>query len=399
MHLLFAVMLPNLHPKRSLAIAGALFSGLYLGLAVWTDLRVNSVGFFASDFGIYLAATRRVLAGSSAYYPVEIGRSFVYPPPALLLFSPFVALGDAAPLVWALLTVAAYLLAIYLLWRVGSPERSLPKLFALLGLFAAYTPFIETVRVGQINSLVLLGITLLIVSYVRPRKGWGWAGDLGLVFAILIKITPAMLLAVPVLHRDWRRCLRLLAGGVGLSLLPLFVYGPAPWADFISVLPTLFAGQRSPFNMALASTLSYTFGDTILPWTLAQLVGGAFSVGLILLWLWVVWRSRSGRYDVPGVLALGVVVMTLSSSLLWYHHLVFLVLPVSYILLRQHLSAKELWLVLVAVLLIQSDRFVQAASGIPPLPSVAGYLLVLVLVATLTLREQQPVQAVRQGVA
>ncbi len=71
--------------------------------------------------------------------------------------------------------------------------------------------------------------------------------------------------------------------------------------------------------------------------------------------------------------------MTVSSSLLWYHHLVFL-LPSFLWLAMGEEAARPSWpapLAWAALALVQTDRFFEVALRIPPLFSIAGYLALL----------------------
>ena len=89
---------------------------LYVAVGVWTQLAVNANGYIAFDLGIYLKAAGSAMHGIDPYQPFKIGTSFVYPPPALLLFAPLSALPvDEAARIWRLLSLVLYGAAIWIM--------------------------------------------------------------------------------------------------------------------------------------------------------------------------------------------------------------------------------------------------------------------------------------------
>jgi hypothetical protein len=169
----------------------------------------------------------------------------------------------------------------------------------------------------------LLGLALFIGGYRRP--GLRWVADAGLTVAILIKISPLILLAYPIARRDRARCLRLLpllCVGGGASVL---VLGPRPWAQFLAIVPNLLDGFHNGANQAPGEVLA-----GIWP---ALRIGPLLSGLLLMAWLGATLR-REAPYTF--VLATGVLVMTRASSLVWYHHLTFLLVPALLVLTLSH---------------------------------------------------------------
>lgn len=363
-----------IHRSRSPQLRAACIATawiVYIGLALWTQSQVNPQ--FTSDVGIYIDAGQRSMSGLNPYAQFKIGTSFVYPPIALLIFAPLAMLPlAAAKLVWAALTVAAYLACIKLIWSMLPPMAQQARAFRRLSIaLLLYAPLWETITVGQINVFVLLGILLFVARYSNDRS---WIGDLALACAIAIKMTPALLLILPILNHEWRRCIRIFGALAILALASLSVFGSMPWREFIMVLPELLQGVPSALNQAPEPTLATLISSAYVP---ASWVGRFFSLGVIVGWIGIVYKRR-GKTATVTLAALGVTTMTISSSLIWYHHLVFLVFPLTMLLLDQR-SARHHTLqssAIVALGLIQVDRWFELNMALVPICAMLGYLLV-----------------------
>lgn len=348
--------------------------GLYLAAALWNHRNVHPG--LALDLGIYLRAGQLALAGQSPYDPPElqvIGVSFVYPPPAVPLFAALAA--SEPPLVyglWLIGNLALFLFALLASYAAlpGRPVRGALLTLIVLGL--GFAPFLEALAIGQINSLMLLGLALFVLGHTNRRLAW--AGDLGLAAVILIKLTPTALLLWPLVRGDWQRLARVVAGMLLLALPALFCYGVTPWRDFARLLPALFAGvPRNPYNQALAAVLTGLATPGSPTEQAAAWLGRVFSLGLFATWTALCWRRR-GDHD-GAALAFGVAALTVGSSLIWYHHLMFLSLPLAWLGLTTPRGSRRQWAALLALGLIQATRPIEFGLGMPPWPAVAGYLV------------------------
>ena len=352
-----------------LPLLGLLF-GASLAAALWTHFQLNQT--LTLDLGIYLAAAQTALAGGNPYEPFLIGVSYVYPPPALALFAPFerFPIAIAAPL-WQTLSALAYLAALLALWLWLRPRQGLAAPLLLVAALL-YAPWWENQAIGQVNTLLLLAIVLFGYGHQQPRAAW--LGDLALAGAILLKITPIVFLAVPFLRGDWPRLARVALGLFLLSLLAYPWFGWETWQAFIAILPRLLEGSNAnPFNLALSAQLH--------PW-----VGRAFTIGLLGLWLWAAWHWRFR--PTPSLFALGTLVMALASSLIWYHHLVFLLFPLAWLLLGSPRSFSIIAATTLALLAIQFNRPLEFGLGLPPWAAVIGYSTIFALSLALLWRER-----------
>jgi hypothetical protein len=293
--------------------------GAYLGLGLWNQLRVHPG--LTLDLGIYLEAGRAARAGASPYATLGldeliIGVSFVYPPSSLPIFAALATLAPpTARALWLLGNFVLYLTALLSIAAAlpGRPSRL--ALAALLGLGLGFAPFLEHLAIGQINSLMLLGLALFI--HGQRDRTYAWVGDIGLATVILIKLTPAILLLWPLLRGDWPRLLRVGVAMALLSLPSLALFGPQPWLEFAAITPQLLAGApRNPFNQALVAQIVVLTAPGSPAEAFALGLGRAFTPLLLVGWALVAWRRRSAAED-GAALAYGVAVLTLASSLIW----------------------------------------------------------------------------------
>jgi len=247
------------------------------------------------DFLPMWAAGREVLAHPSRVYDFAAlthfqhpylqhfrgMRPFVYPPPALLLFTPFGLLPfGAANAIWTFLG-GATLLAV-MARRTGSP-RTLALLVMLLG-----PASVLVLVAGQVTFLVAAAaVAGLFCLKTRPVLA-------GVLFGLAGAIKPQAMVLLPVAllaTREWR-ALGASAATVALAVLASVVaFGVRPWFEWVAAVPRfehfvmtapgLERGMITP--TALGGTLHLDPGglDT---WRLA------FGVGALVM-VWMVFRK------------------------------------------------------------------------------------------------------------
>jgi hypothetical protein len=240
------------------------------------------------DFLEYWTAGQLIVTGQNPYSPEqmfalqkELGRLREYPlmmynPPwtltIALLFSFFSY--PTARVLWFLIMVAAILLSADVAWRhYGGPSRY-RWLAGCLAL--TFIPTLISLNIGQINPLVLLGLSGFL--YFSRRAQWGWAGSCLAVATIkpqlLYLLWPALLLWV-VRYRQWS----LVGGGMiavmaGL-VIPLILYpellngyvdltlyypaavwwGPPTWGSLLRV----WFGEQKVWLQWLPATLGFVW--------------------------------------------------------------------------------------------------------------------------------------------
>jgi alpha-1,2-mannosyltransferase len=288
------------------------------------------------DFGIYFTAAQQALRGESAYLPYAIGESFVYHPAVLTMMSALAWLPlTLAFVLWSLLSFAAYAFSIYLIFTQFAPERR-RNIWISVFLLLCSAPFVENLYIGQINAFVTLLLVLCLLFDERDRP---LLAGLCLGVAILLKTSPAILLVYFLALRRYRVIIATVPTLAAFSLLAFIQFGSQVYSDFFSVLGYIAGGRvvlSDYFNPSAAavtyrilSAIGITLSGDLLSWVYRVVYGGLF--------LWLMWRAWRGAYRSPQarywLYAAVLILMTLVSPLVWYHHNVFLLLPLALVLL------------------------------------------------------------------
>lgn len=345
---------------------------IYAGVSLWTLTNINHQ--FISDIDIYLRAGNKILRSEDPYQPFSLGTSFVYPPAALLLFAPL-SFVESAHLLWTALSLACLVAASWILASIFRPSASAKVALAFTVAMVFFTPSLEGLTIGQVNFVVLFCLALFVRGYLDQK--YQWSGDLGLALAISIKMSPAILVALPFFSRDWKRCLRIAVGLGSLLAITVILWGIGPWLDFLQVFPTILRGFPFTLNEAIGPSLQW------LAWRIgltANLywVGRVFSGLVLLSWLGAA-ALGSRRKPAAALLGLGITTMVTSSNLIWFHHLTFLIIPFACLVLsRTSWASREAGVTvcsLVAFGLVHIGRLVEYPLDIPPVAAIAGYQL------------------------
>jgi hypothetical protein len=379
--------IPNFKAR---AVLIPILLGVCIFVSLWVQHNYNTQ--LPSDLDIYLFAGQKAVHGLNPYWPFNIGSSFVYPPTALLAFVPLSYLSYSRE-VWATINTISLLLILSVLSQILSNRLSMTGEIWITAGALFFAPFLEQITIGQVDAFVLLGVVLFAFGVLKPR--YQFLGDCGLAIAISFKITPVILAALPLFYRDWQRCKRISVFLLTLVFISVLAFGLEPWFDFFAILPKLFQGYPATVNQAITPSIDwlarhFTSGVN-LSW-----IGTVFSA--LILTLWVAVLILRNKFKNPiAVISFGIVVMTISPTSIWYHHLVFLLVPIISLLLSADLKNRTgrgiFILILISVLLINSDRIFESLFALPPFASIVGYL-VLTLASGLSLISPRSVMAV-----
>ncbi|MGE0480963.1 MAG: glycosyltransferase family 87 protein [Phycisphaerae bacterium] len=201
---------------------------LFVGLGVNVHYRAAVSAQLRSDFLVFHAAGRAVLAGEDPYavrHPR--GWGFFYPPTMAALMTPFALLpaGQAA-VAWYAVSVFALLWSarrVHQLVRaaIGGPAGWV----VLLAFLANFGPIVSGLQRGQISVVLFaLGVEA-IWHYAAGRRR---AAGVWVALGAALKVYPLLLLLVPLVRRDGRTVLGFAAALVLLATLPpAIAMGPA----------------------------------------------------------------------------------------------------------------------------------------------------------------------------
>ena len=307
---------------------------VYLYRATFSRIFGGEVGY-ANDFLFFAEGTQRFLADPATLYA---GSNFLYPPPSLLLFIPLLALLNAVAL------AVSVGLFIHLYERSsGGPVDGWSR-GALLAAAFVSAPFFQTVKMGQVNVLVLLaGLAFLVLLPRRPMTAAG-----ALIAGFWLKLYP-LALAVLV-FKDARRGRVALGFLLGLIVVPILLSPLIPvglYADYAGFLASNSDHSNiAAMNQGLPAVLSrltlpseafttYT-GRSIdlLPRVLT--IGVGLGIGLALVGAYV-----RGRMSLAAA-GVGLLALLPAVSVLGWEHTYILALPLVWWMLLEAASAGRL---------------------------------------------------------
>jgi len=218
------------------------FGVTLLGLAVFagfSEIRSCFLKERHTDFGVYLRAAYAARTGGDMYQITDDhGWHYCYPPPFALLLTPladppsgadrtgFVPFWFATA-VWIVISLLVAIWTVHVLAKAVLPDA---KPWSRRWLYARTVPFSLcigsigfTVSHGQVNTAVAALIAGMFVAFAADRR---IAAGAWLAAAAALKITPALLVLYPLLHRDRRSLIGLAAGSIVLlGILPVAFFG------------------------------------------------------------------------------------------------------------------------------------------------------------------------------
>ncbi len=290
-----------------------------------------------------------VKAAQNLYYGETLHQRYLYPPLLATVLVPLVPLGSKviAGILWLanILALGLYIvLGIMLLRRYGFSRH-----FAAIAVFTfclVNVPILRTLGYVQVN--LHLANLLLISLWAYPKYRPISAIALGL--SAHLKGSPLLLALAFLLARDWRWLGWFAVSLCVLALVTLMPFGTQPFADFVRNALTIYQANGINFREnsidSLVRSTAFVFGmdpDTVnaMPTFLKVLI---FLFAAIVLKKTLQNRPYSFEANPSGVVLNSapvlILILFLSSPLIWEHHPVFVGLPYL-LLLRQLSSATE----------------------------------------------------------
>ncbi len=405
------------HTPGPWAIARLVGWALFLVRIVVLDTLELVRGHALHDYASFHAAACAIRAGVSPYRPDELmfgavscGMGPVYPylyPPLLAevmfpltFFQPW-----TARLLWHGIIVCAVVGSAWLLdgWlraRERGPELSAAFAFVM----ASFWPLRESHLMGQVNTLVLL---LLCVWWTKREKTH--LAVIALAAAAAIKMSPALLLLVPLVEKKWRELAHGVAYTAAAILLSCALLGKRGFEFLFGVVAGFVPGGhwhslKLPIDIfgnssiaAVLIRLGRPADPQRLPGTLA-LVQTAILVAMLAAFLL---RHRKIAADARA--APLIILMIVAPTFTWEHHLTFAVLAVAMLLATA--PARRWWFaalgaVAVAMMADRLDYYVLpplkyprwflAIARSPKLPSLMALFLLGLFTRSRTSSDEAP---------
>lgn len=295
------------------------------------------------------------------------------PPWLLVWLTPFTLLQfDQAAWVWFVLSMTLVFVASVLLWQTYAPATMARGRF-LLFLLIIFTlnPMLTTLLVGQISTIVLIGVAGFL--FFAQRKQWFFAGLLLALTASkphLVYLTLPLLLLV-LFHRRHYRALLGFALPNLLGLVAAFFLRPTILADYLTT-----TGSEGLVDYIVPTVPGYLAWLLGLPW----LRWAALPILAAVVFL--AWRRREDvGADLPDLVAWSLTVSLITAPYGWSFDVLLFAVPIvqGYVwLLRGERRRGER--VLVAIFFLAADILVwqQRIVGMPE-HYYAWYPLILAL--------------------
>lgn len=354
--------------RRSTMVWLAVFLVVYVGAAVFSEyiLLYATPLPLGNDYAIYYRAWEKAWSGQNPYLPYSIGRSFLYHPFTLAVVGAFASLGQQSVsfVAWAAIGAACWLGHTLLLWRIlPHPRPTWAHASRILGaaivVAMTFAPFLEIVHVGQVNTIVALGLSL---AFFWSERNQAVAAGLALAVAILFKTSPALLLLYFLLTRNYRVVLSTAISCLLLTIIPALLFSPQTVLAFFAIVGNINEGinlsiaNNSGLSLAFHAAKHFRFDQAEPILMLVHRLGLLVAISLIAVG-YLRSRRRNNELRIWTYSAL-ITCMVVFSPLVWYHHSVFLVLPLCLLLVRG--GRNYTWLALSLIISIQLERVVEA---------------------------------------
>jgi len=323
-----------------LSIIGATLAAEFMMDVIW-KMRYYGWG----DFRVYYAAAAALNTGEDIYNIDALSQVwrekgdvdlisylhhvFPYPPLFAVLLRPLTAVPViAAARIWLIFCVLLWFIGLALLFAFLElrPKQLHFWLLAFVGL--RFEPVLSSLTYGQVNILLYV---LVIASLYSLKKDFPvWAGFF-LAGAIMLKITPVVLLAYYCLRKCYR--VSIWTGVFFLLLLGISCASVGYSAHLkyaLEVFPSLSNGFIHSYNQSIMAWFLRLFEAA--GWSeqfpLARLLARLTGLGFVFATFWYLWkkpRPMSG-YS-PAEISLCILLISLVSPVSWSYHWVWVILP------------------------------------------------------------------------
>ncbi|MDW8148131.1 MAG: glycosyltransferase family 87 protein [Roseiflexaceae bacterium] len=363
--MLIALIIESIHryqrntPPKNYVLAPFLFA--YLTAGLFTQLNFLSIinPVFLQDFNHYERALQEALSGKGPYNDFIIGSAYLYPPPALFvvevfhIIDPFLLRAS----VYSALNVLLMTVMIYKLPHMYGYQIDQTWYWYILCL--GFAPFLELLQVGQINMITLFGIFVFFYFTSSP-----FIGSLGLSLAVITKFSPAMFLVYLFARKRWKNfiitifvlTLLVAAGQFRYKTSILEYFSIIQWLTDQFVINSnsqSLVSRIFMMNYQLQSK-GILFMGFLTDYRAIQRIINFYIAIIIILTNLVLFSGKSSKEPAFIITGLGT---TLLPNIMWYHHYVFLLLPIFVWVCWKKFDNDVVKWCLTGLFIIQIDRF------------------------------------------
>jgi hypothetical protein len=329
---------------------------IYLFIGVKIDIGLSQARHAPSglleDFGFYERALDDAMAGKDPYSIRSIGPGYLYPPAALFIVELFHSI---QPFYLRFFILTAVNIAI-LMFMVRGIARyygySFKEVWYWYVICLGFAPFFELVYYGQINVITMLGIVLFFLwQDSHPILSGG-----GLSLAILTKVSPVIFFIYLAATKRIKVMAAALFWTAAWTALSILRYGLSPTLKY----PGLFRWLSSQFpvdnnSQSLLSKLQMTFG-LYFSHSEQQIFQSGLMLYIALVMLVSALMIVGGKQSYEPLFIITVIGMTILPNVMWYHHYVFLLLPLLIWMGWKRLDFRITAWILLGLIIVQIDR-------------------------------------------
>jgi hypothetical protein len=374
-----------LEPARLLnlslwVIVVALLFPLYLQLALDDPLDYSHGGLGAGDFKEYYIAARLMAKGQDIYNPqlqsaeaeavglphdnlAYLHTAYIYPSFLAIALMPLGNLSASnAARVWNLMNLVLLVVSLLLITFTFDLHRRMGRHYPwIIILFALAAPTMVSLRIGQVNILILFLLALCLFG--GQKLDYRLTG-LALALATFIKVFPVGLVAFYFWRKQYRVVMWCIGGMVAVIIAStafLAFSGRDVTTDIrylTQVLPSLTAPIPLD-NQSLNGFLS-RFGIEV---AMERIVVLVLSIVILLITFAAVEHAQ--RDDTELDFSVVLTALLLVSPITWWSTLVLLVIPFGLLINANHRRNNPNWLyalLILSYLLISSPRLLSISS-------------------------------------
>jgi len=305
------------------------------------------------DFGYYERALNEALQGRDPYALKIFGPAFFYPLPSLFVVEIFHAISPLL-LKFIVFTMVNIIVMVFMVTRVAAYYGYTPKqtwYWYILCLF--FAPFLELLHVGQINGITLLGIFIMFYWMDRSYITSGF----GLSLAVLTKFTPVLFFGYLLANRKYKVMASALVWMTVLTALSGWRYSPSwvwEYPDVLLLLSTQFPVYDNVQSLLAKIVIISNYSIDASAFAAIQLVATIYILLLVSGSFFLVFFYSQPKEYLFIITGMG---MTIMPNVIWYHHYVFLLLPLLVWMGWKQLDMRVVIWCLYGLIITQSDRF------------------------------------------
>ncbi len=340
-----------------------LFLMAYLTAGFYTELRLlldKIPKLLFEDFLIYQKAVELTFKGVNPYITTGTRSTFFYPPPSLLVVEVF---SHIKPLLLRVATYSAVNILFLVLIVRGVAKKyglSTRETWYWYVLCLGFAPFLELLTIGQINLITMFGIFLMFYW----ENKYPILSGFSLAVAIITKVTPILLFGYLFFNRKFKIMLATIAwilASIGLTALR---YGPSPLVlyprAFQDLSDTFVLNKNSQSLVAKLVTIANTNEaspiSTFIIENYQHIQSGLMVYLFITICLSLLFAFLGKQRQEPALI-ITLLAMMLSPNVMWYHHYIFILLPLLIWMGWSRLDKRVVAWCLLGFFIIQVDRW------------------------------------------